>query len=103
MEHDPRPRYLAGGALFLVVAIFMLIVGLPLVTLLLAVVAAGLFYYMTKVKTVPWLSRAWDCARARRAWLKACLLGPRPQPVPARACRDRAASPCRPPWSARRR
>jgi len=53
MEHDPRPRYLAGGALFLVTAIFMLIIGLPLVTLLLAVIAAGLFYYMTKVKTVP--------------------------------------------------
>ena len=53
MEHDPRPRYLAAGALFLVAALITLLAGVPLLTLLLAVVAAGLFYYMTKVKTVP--------------------------------------------------
>jgi hypothetical protein len=53
MEHDPRPRYFAGGALFLVAAVFMLIVGLPLATFFLALIAAGLFYYFTKVKTVP--------------------------------------------------
>jgi hypothetical protein len=53
MDHDPRPRYLAGGALFLVTAVFMLVIGLPLVTLVLAAIAAALFYYMTKVKTVP--------------------------------------------------
>ena len=34
-------------------ALITLIAGVPLLTLLLAVVAAGLFYYMTKVKTVP--------------------------------------------------
>ena len=53
MNHDPRPRYWAAGALFLVAALITLIAGVPLLTLLLAVVAAGLFYYMTKVKTVP--------------------------------------------------
>jgi hypothetical protein len=53
MERDPRPRYFAGGALFLVAAVFMLIVGLPLATFFLALIAAGLFYYFTKVKTVP--------------------------------------------------
>jgi uncharacterized membrane protein YjjP (DUF1212 family) len=53
MEHDPRPRYLAAGALFLVAALVTLIAGAPLLTLLLAVVAAGLFYYMTRVKSVP--------------------------------------------------
>jgi len=53
MNHDPRPRYLAARALFLVAALITLIAGVPLLTLLLAVVAAGLFYYMTKVKTVP--------------------------------------------------
>lgn len=53
MEHDPRPRYLAAGALFLVGALVTLIAGEPLLTLLLAVVAAGLFYWMTRVKSVP--------------------------------------------------
>ncbi len=53
MSHDPRPRYLAAGALFLVAALATLIAGVPLATLVLAVAAAGLFYYMTKVKSVP--------------------------------------------------
>jgi Flp pilus assembly protein TadB len=53
MEHDPRPRYLAAGALFLVGALVTLIAGEPLLTLLLAVVAAVLFYWMTRVKSVP--------------------------------------------------
>jgi hypothetical protein len=44
---------MAAGALFLVAALVTLIAGVPLLTLLLAVVAAVLFYYMTKVKTVP--------------------------------------------------
>jgi uncharacterized membrane protein YjjP (DUF1212 family) len=51
MNHDPRPRYLAAGALFLVAALVTLIAGVPLLTLLLALVAGALFYYMTKVKT----------------------------------------------------
>jgi hypothetical protein len=53
MEHDPRPRFLAGGALFLVAALVALIAGAPLVTLLLALVAAGFFYYTGKVSSVP--------------------------------------------------
>jgi hypothetical protein len=53
MEHDPRPRFLAGGAIFLVAALVALIAGAPLVTLLLALVAAGFFYFMTKVSSVP--------------------------------------------------
>lgn len=53
MEHDPRPRFLAAGALFLVAALVTLIAGAPLVTLVLAVVAAGFFYYMTRVSSVP--------------------------------------------------
>ena len=53
MNHDPRPHYLAAGVLFLVAALVALIAGVPLVTLLLAVVVAGLFYYMTRVKPVP--------------------------------------------------
>jgi hypothetical protein len=53
MEHDPRPRFLAGGALFLVGALVTLIAGVPLLTLVLAVVAAGFFYYTTKVSSVP--------------------------------------------------
>jgi hypothetical protein len=36
-----------------VAALVTLIAGVPLLTLLLAVVAAGLFYYMTRVKSVP--------------------------------------------------
>jgi hypothetical protein len=44
---------MAAGALFLVAALVTLIAGVPLLTLLLAVVAAGLFYYMTRVKSVP--------------------------------------------------
>ena len=35
MNHDPRPRYLAAGALFLVAALITLIAGVPLLTLLL--------------------------------------------------------------------
>ena len=53
MEHDPRPRFLAAGALFLVGALVTLIAGSPLATLVLAVVAAAFFYYMTKVSSVP--------------------------------------------------
>ena len=53
MDHDPRPRYLAAGALFLVGALVTLIAGEPLLTLLLAVAAAGFFYWMTRVKSVP--------------------------------------------------
>jgi uncharacterized membrane protein YjjP (DUF1212 family) len=53
MQHDPRPRYLAAGALFLVAALVTLIAGVPLLTLLLAVVAALFFYYMTRVRSVP--------------------------------------------------
>jgi hypothetical protein len=53
MDHDPRPRFLAGGALFLVGALVTLIAGVPLLTLVLAVVAAGFFYYTTKVSSVP--------------------------------------------------
>jgi hypothetical protein len=53
MDHDPRPRYLAAGALFLVGALVTLIAGEPLLTLLLAFAAAGFFYWMTRVKSVP--------------------------------------------------
>jgi hypothetical protein len=53
MDHDPRPRFLAAGALFLVAALVTLIAGAPLLTLVLAVVAAGFFYYMTRVSSVP--------------------------------------------------
>lgn len=53
MSHDPRPRFLAAGALFLVAALVTLIAGAPLVTLVLAIAAAALFYYMTRVKSVP--------------------------------------------------
>lgn len=53
MQHDPRPRYLAAGALFLVAALVTLVAGVPLLTLLLAVVAAAFFYWMTRVRSVP--------------------------------------------------
>jgi uncharacterized membrane protein YjjP (DUF1212 family) len=53
MEHDPRPRYFAAGALFLVAGLVTLIAGEPWLTLLLAVVAAGFFYWMTKAQSVP--------------------------------------------------
>ena len=53
MGHDPRPRYLAAGALFLVAALVTLMAGEPLLTLLVAVVAAGFFYWMSRVKSVP--------------------------------------------------
>lgn len=53
MEHDPRPRYLAAGALFLVGALVTLIADVPWLTLLLALAAAGFFYWMTRVKSVP--------------------------------------------------
>jgi maltodextrin utilization protein YvdJ len=52
-QHDPRPRYLAAGSLFLVGALVTLIAGVPLLTLLLALVAAAFFYWMTKVQSVP--------------------------------------------------
>ena len=50
---DPRPRYRIAGALFLVAAVIALIAGASLVALLLALIAAGLFYYSSRVKTVP--------------------------------------------------
>jgi hypothetical protein len=52
MDHDPRPRFLAGGALFLVAALVTLIAGEPLLTLVLALAAAGFFYYTTRVSSV---------------------------------------------------
>jgi hypothetical protein len=52
-QHDPRPRYLAAGSLFLVAALVTLIAGVPLLTLLLALAAAAFFYWMTKVQSVP--------------------------------------------------
>jgi hypothetical protein len=53
MQHDPTPRFLAGGAIFLVAALVALIAGAPVVTLVLALVAAAFFYYTTKVSSVP--------------------------------------------------
>ena len=44
---------MAAGALFLVGALVTLIAGVPLLTVLLALVAAGFFYWMTKVQSVP--------------------------------------------------
>ena len=52
MQHDPRSRYLAAGSLFLVGALVTLIAGVWLLTLILAVVAAGLFYWLTKAQSV---------------------------------------------------
>jgi hypothetical protein len=52
-HHDPRPRYFAAGALFLVAGLITLIAGVPLLTLLLALAAAGFFYWMTKAQSVP--------------------------------------------------
>ena len=53
MAVDPRPRYLAGGALFVVVAIVALVLGGALIALVFALVAAALFYMAGRVKTVP--------------------------------------------------
>jgi hypothetical protein len=50
---DPRPRYRIAGALFLVAAVIVLLAGASFVALVLALVAAGLFYYSSRVKTVP--------------------------------------------------
>jgi hypothetical protein len=52
VNHDPRPRHLAAGALFLVAALVTLIAGEPILTLVLAIVAAGFFYWMTKAQSV---------------------------------------------------
>jgi hypothetical protein len=52
MEHDPRPRYVAAGALFLVGALVTLVAGVPLLTLLLALAAAGCFYWLAKAQSV---------------------------------------------------
>jgi hypothetical protein len=52
-QHDPRPRYFAAGALFLVAGLITLIAGVPVLTLLLALAAAGFFYWMTKAQSVP--------------------------------------------------
>jgi len=53
MSFDPRPRYLLAGALFIVAAIITLFAGSAIVALLLALVAAGLFYSASRVTTVP--------------------------------------------------
>jgi hypothetical protein len=50
---DPRPRYRIAGALFLVAALVALFGGVALLALVFALVSAGLFYYSTRVKTVP--------------------------------------------------
>ena len=50
---DPRPRYQLAGLLFLLVALVMLFSGISILALLFALVAAGLFYYSTRVKSVP--------------------------------------------------
>ena len=53
MTFDPRPRYRIAGALFLVAAVIVLLAGASFIALVLALVAAGLFYYSSRVKTVP--------------------------------------------------
>jgi hypothetical protein len=53
MTLDPRPRYLLAGALFIVAAIIALIAGSAAVAVILALVAAALFYLASRVKTVP--------------------------------------------------
>ena len=50
---DPRPRYRIAGALFLVAAVIVLLAGASFIALVLALIAAGLFYYSSRVKTVP--------------------------------------------------
>jgi len=50
---DPRGRYRIAGALFLVAALVALVAGAAFVGLVLALVAAGLFYYSNRVKSVP--------------------------------------------------
>ena len=52
-EFDPRPRYRIAGALFLVAAVIVLLAGASFIALVLALVTAGLFYYSSRVKTVP--------------------------------------------------
>ena len=53
MNFDPRPRYRIAGAVFLVAALIAILIGAAFLGLLFALVAAGLFYYSTRVKTVP--------------------------------------------------
>jgi uncharacterized membrane protein YciS (DUF1049 family) len=53
MSLDPRPRYLVAGALFIVAAIIALVAGSAAVAVILALIAAGLFYLASRVKTVP--------------------------------------------------
>jgi hypothetical protein len=50
---DPRSRYRIAGALFLVAAVIVLLAGASFIAVVLALVAAGLFYYSNRVKTVP--------------------------------------------------
>ena len=50
---DPRPRYRIAGAVFLAGAVIAILAGAALVGLLLALVAAALFYYSTQIKSVP--------------------------------------------------
>ncbi len=49
----PGPRYRIAGALFLVAAVIVLLAGASFIALVLALVAAGLFYYSSRVKTAP--------------------------------------------------
>jgi hypothetical protein len=53
MTFDPRSRYLLAGALFIVAALIALIAGGAEVAFLFALVAAGLFFVASRVKTVP--------------------------------------------------
>ena len=53
MSLDPRRRYRIAGAVCLVGALIALFAGAALVALLLALLAAGLFYYSNRVNTVP--------------------------------------------------
>ena len=53
MFRDPRPRYQLAGALCLLVALVVLFAGIAALAILFALVAAGLFYYSTRVKSVP--------------------------------------------------
>jgi Flp pilus assembly protein TadB len=53
MTVDPRPRYLLAGVLFMVAAVVALVAGSPGVALIFALVSAALFYFASRVKTVP--------------------------------------------------
>ena len=53
MHLDPRPRFLLAGALFMIAAVISLFAGAPGVALILALVSAALFYFASRIKTVP--------------------------------------------------